>query len=215
MRSDGTGLCYNTPKVLNTYKAIEDIKDYLPEDAGTINSQNTKELFFKEQAVMMFGGSWDLQKVKEKAVEFEWSVFAVPAPVFHTTYVIFQPDIAVGMNNATQHPAEARLFLEWLMTEEAVNLTAQNLPGFYPLNNIQSMQGNDADDEKFVKLVNEYDSDIRWLYTEINNKYPSASAIVRRGLYDMVTFDLPAVEAARRLQTGLGEWYEPAQTCSR
>jgi len=215
MRTDGTGLCYNTTKVLSSFKAIEDLKGYLPKNAGTINSQNTKELFFKQQAVMMFGGSWDLQKVKENATDFQWSVFTVPSSNYRRTFVIFQPDIAVGMNNATQHPAEARMFLDWLMTKEAVDLTAQNLPGFYPLNNREAQRGNDADDEKFLKLVNQYDPDIRWIYTEINNKYPSASAIVRKSLYDMFASNLTAVEAAKRLQTGLAEWYEPAQTCTR
>ena len=213
MRTDGTALCYDTYKVVNSFQAIEDIKEYLPRDAGTINSQNTKELFFNQEAVMMFGGSWDLQKVQEKATGFQWGVFAVPAPAFFNTYVIFQPDIAVGMNNATQHPAEARMFLEWLMTKQAVDLTAQNLPGFYPLNNAQTFQGNNPDDEKFLKLVNDYAPDIRWIYTEINSKYPSASAIVRRSLYRMVTSDLTPQQAADQLQAGLGEWYEPAQTC--
>lgn len=107
------------------------------------------------------------------------------------------------------------MFLNWLMTDEAVDLTAQNLPGFYPLNNHQATQGSNVNDEKFLKLVNEYLPDIRWMYTEINNKVPGAASIVRKSLYDMIASDLTPTEAAQRLQAGLGEWYEPAQTCSR
>jgi len=215
MRTDGTALCYNTARVLNSFKAIEDLKPYLPKDAEKINSQTTKELFFKQQAAMMFGGSWDLKKVIDEATSFEWGVFAVPAPEFRITYVIFQPDIAVGLNRASKHQTEALMFLNWLMTDEAVHLTAQNLPGFYPLNNHQATQGSNVNDEKFLKLVNDYLPDIRWMYTEINNKVPGAASIVRKSLYDMIASDLPPTEAAQRLQAGLGEWYEPAQTCSR
>jgi raffinose/stachyose/melibiose transport system substrate-binding protein len=213
MRRDGNAVCFNNVRVVNTYRAISDIKSYLPKDAATINSQNTKELFFKQDAVMMFGGSWDLQKVTDEATQFEWGVFAVPAPSFRTTYVIFQPDIAVGINRATDHPDETRMFLEWLMTPEAVVLSAQNLPGFYPLNKIEANIGTNPNDEKFLNLVNAYDADIRWLYTEINNKNPSAPDIVRKSLYDMLRFGLTPQEAAQRLQDGLGQWYEPAQTC--
>jgi len=213
MRKDGTAACFNNSKVVNTYQAIEDIRPYLPKDAATINSQNTKEFFFKQEAVMMFGGSWDLQKVTDEATDFAWGVFAVPAPSFRKTYVIFQPDIAVGLSNTTKHPEEARMFLEWLMTKEAVDMAAQNLPGFYPLNKMEATRGSNPNDALFLNLVNNYEGDIRWMYTEINNKNPGAAVIVRKSLFDMIASGLTPQEAAQRLQDGLGEWYEPAQTC--
>jgi ABC-type glycerol-3-phosphate transport system substrate-binding protein len=93
-------------------------------------------------------------------------------------------------------------------------MTAQNLAGFYPLNNqVDASKARDANDEKFLKLVNTYKGDIRWMYTEISNKIPSADAIIRRDLYNMLAFDLTPQEAAQHLQSGLGEWYEPAQSC--
>ena len=212
MRTDGTSLCYNDKKVVSTFQAIEDLKPFLPSDAANINSQNSKELFFKGQAVMLFGGSWDLQTVSDKA-DFAWGVFAVPSPTLQT-YVIFQPDVGIGINRESAHSEEAKFFLEWMMSEEAVNLTAKNLAGFYPLNNkVDASQASDANDEKFLKLVNTYDGDIRWMYTEISSKIPSADAIIRQDLYNMVAFDLTPQEAAQQLQSGLGEWYEPAQSC--
>ena len=211
MKRDGTALCFDSPKVVNTYQAVANLLPYLPKDAGGINSQKAKELFFQGRAVMMFGGSWDLKKVGEEATEFEWGVFAVPAPSQRKTYVIFQPDIAVGINNSTKYPAEARMFLEWLMTEDAVKLAGENLPGFYPLRNMESSasQSNDP----FLNLLNQYDTDIRWMYADINNENPGAAGIVRKSLFDMISSGLTPKEAARQLQSGLGEWYEPAQTC--
>ena len=105
------------------------------------------------------------------------------------------------------------MFLEWLMTKEAVELTARNLAGFYPLNNLEASRGSDANDAKFLNLVNNYPTDIRWMYTEISDKNPGALEIIRRDLNNMVTSDLTPREAAQHLQDGLGEWYEPAQTC--
>jgi len=59
--------------------------------------------------------------------------------------VIFQRDVGIGINRESAYPEETRLFLEWMMSKEAVDLTPQ--------------------------------------------------------------------EAAQHLQSGLGEWYEPAQSC--
>ena len=129
MRTDGTGLCFDNSRMVSTFEAIEEIKPFLPQDVTVIGSQKSKELFFNEKAVLLFGGSWDLQKVANDA-SFDWGVFAVPAPAARQTYVIFQPDIGVGINKESAHREEAQLFLEWLMTKQAVDLTAKNLKGF-------------------------------------------------------------------------------------
>jgi len=99
------------------------------------------------------------------------------------------------------------------MSKEAVDLTAENLAGFYPLNKNGTSKSSGINDEKFLRLVNTYEEDIRWMYTEISSKIPSADAIIRKDLYNMVAFDLTPQEAAQHLQSGLGEWYEPAQSC--
>ena len=212
MKTDGTSLCYNNYRVVQTFQAIKDLKPYLPKNAATINSQTSKELFLQGKAAMLFGGSWDLQTISEEA-SFNWDIFAVPAPYSQQTYVIFQPDIGIGINRATRHPEEAKLFLNWLMSPEAINLLAQQLPGFYPLRLVEITAGANPNDTKFLNLVYDYPSDIRWMYTEISSKSPTALEIIRRDLYEMTAFGLTPQEAADRLQAGLGEWYEPAQNC--
>ena len=214
MKTDGTSLCYNSRPVVNTFDAIAGLEAYLPHDAATLNSQGSKELFFNQKAAMLFGGSWDLLTVEAKA-RFDWGVFAAPAPRLRQTYIIFQPDAAVGMSLHTTHPLEARLFLEWLMSKQAVDLIARNLPGFYPLNRVEASGGSDPSDMKFLNLVNKYPADIRWMYTEISTKKPSALDSVRESLNAMVVADLSAQAAADKLQNDLAEWYLPAQTCRK
>ena len=61
---------------------------------------------------------------------------------------------------------------------------------------------------------------------EVDTQYPRASEIVRQALFEMIqpqaittesgevkTEYLTAEAAVERLQTGLGEWYVPAQVC--
>ena len=214
MQTDGQGLCYDSSRVVNLFQAIDRLKPYLPDDASEIGSQKSKELFFKQQAVMLFGGSWDLQKVANEA-KFDWEVFAVPAHAGRETYVIFQPDIGIGVNKASPNAVEAQLFLEWLTTEEAVNVIAQNLKGFYPLSDIKADGAGTDNDQKFLDLVNNYDSDVRWMFVDISNQVPRADKIIIKSLNEIVKDELTPTEAAARLQSGLGEWYEPAQSCIR
>jgi len=214
MRTDGTGLCFDNSRMVSTFKAIEEIKPFLPHDAAVIGSQKSKELFFSEKAVLLFGGSWDLQKVANDA-SFNWGVFAVPASAARQTYVIFQPDIGIGINKESAHREEAQLFLEWLMTKQAVDLTAKNLKGFYPLSQIKADGAGSEDDQKFLDLVNQYPGDIRWMFVEVSNEVPRADKIIIKSLHDIVAHGLTPKEAAQNLQDGLGEWYQPAQSCSR
>ncbi|HSG45554.1 MAG TPA: extracellular solute-binding protein [Anaerolineales bacterium] len=215
MRTDGTGFCFDDSRVISAFQAIRQLKPYLPEDAATIGSQRSKEIFFSEQAVMLFGGSWDLQKVANEA-KFTWGLFAVPAPATRQTFVIFQPDIGIGVNKNSQNSEEARQFLEWLTTKQAGNLVAKNLKGFYPLNEIKPDEAGSAEDKKFLDLAHNYAPDIRWMFVEISNQVPRADKIIIRSLNEIVTSDdFTAQDAARNLQSGLGEWYEPAQSCKR
>jgi len=215
MSRDGNSLCYDSSRIVGAFRAIEQLKPYLPEDAATIRSQRSKELFFNQEAVMLFGGSWDLQKVSLEATDFDWGVFAVPAPYLRDTYVIFQPDIGIGINKDSPYQEEARMFLEWMMTKKAVDLTAKKLAGFYPLSNIEPDGAGNENDQKFLDLVINNDIDIRWMFVEISNEVPRADKIIIKDLHDIIANGLTPQEAAQNLQAGLGEWYEPAQSCKR
>ena len=170
---------------------------------------------------MLFGGSWDVEYFSNNAKSFDWSVFAPPAPTGQQTYIIFQPDTGIGINKASAHKEEAQLLLQWLMNEGAKS-SEKYLPGRYPLINKAGEKSNVAvtgHDADFSKLTTSYPSDIRWLFTDVDSQYPRASEIVRQALHDIIATNpqtgesLSPTAAARRLQTGLGEWYEPAQTC--
>ena len=226
-KTDGTSLCFTNYRVVTAFRAIESLRRFLLPDAGTMDDTKGKESFINEESMMLFGGSWDMQYFTEKA-KFQWSVFAPPAPARLQTYIIFEPDAGIGINRSTKNKEAAKLFLEWLMADGA-KASEKHLPGRYPLINKAGETtsvaaiGHDAD---FARLTTSYPSDIRWLFAETDSEYPRSSEIVRQALHDMITLKnypndegglvnryLTAKEAAERLQTGLGEWYEPAQTC--
>ncbi len=214
LSSGNAGLCFNSPRVVGAFQSIVDLKEFLPPNADEISSDTSKTLFLEGKAAMLFGGSWDLKYITEKA-KFEWGVFAPPAPIGRKTYVIFNPDVAIGINKNSKHLEESKLFIEWLMTQQGVNAIAKYLPGFYPLNNKPATTADQGYQDDFLKLSNNYESDARWIYINISAQSPRADEIVRFALYDIFKNDLTAAEAADRLQNGLSEWYKPAQTCLR
>ena len=223
--TDGANACFNKFPLLGAFEAVEEIRPFLLPDAATMDDTKGKASFIQQDSIMLFGGSWDVEMFARDA-KFNWSVFAVPAPAGRDAYIIFEPDTGVGINKDGLHQEEAKLFLKWLMTE-GVAASDMYLPGRYPL--IRPDQTNTAytnPDDPFSKLKATYPSDIRWMSAEVDTQYPRASEIVRQALYEMVqpqtvTTELGAVkteyltaqDAVKRLQTGLGEWYLPAQVC--
>jgi ABC-type glycerol-3-phosphate transport system substrate-binding protein/ABC-type branched-subunit amino acid transport system substrate-binding protein len=226
-RTNGTSYCFTNYRMVSAFQAMEEMRPFLLSDAGTMDDTKGKQSFIKQESIMLFGGSWDMEMFSRDA-KFNWSVFAPPAPEGKQTYIIFEPDTGIGINRSSKHKEEARLFLEWLMTDGA-KASEKYLPGRYPLINEQGSTSNVAatgHDADFARLTTSYPSDIRWMAAEVDSQYPRASEIVRQTLHDMITVQygisdsgevtqsyLSAWDAAQRLQSGLGEWYTPAQMC--
>ena len=222
--SNGTNVCFDQSDMVRAFQAMVELRPYLlnayftPIDTARItNDTVSKQYFIDEKAVMLFGGSWDLQLFTDNITKFEWSVFAPPAPLGKETYVIFQPDVGIGINNNSQYKADAEFFLNWLMTD-GVQVTSKYLPGRYQLVNSAAAPASSAGHEADFAKLTAFPSDIRWMFTDVDSQYPRASEIIRDALYQIVTPNssgeyLFARDAARRLQAGLGEWYEPAQNC--
>lgn len=213
LASGQPGLCFNGARVTGAFNAIAELRDYLPEDADEISSETSKSLFLEGKAAMLFGGSWDLKFISEKA-PFDWGVFAPPAPTGMKTYVVFNPDIAIGVNRNSPNREAALLFINWLNTQAAVDTITSELPGFYPLANLPPTVRL-AEQDDFLKLTSRYETDARWAYIGISSQTPRADEIIRFALRDLFRGEITGRQAADRLQTGLAEWYGPAQTCLR
>jgi ABC-type glycerol-3-phosphate transport system substrate-binding protein len=205
-------LCFNNSQVVEAFQVMENLLPYLPEGAANLGSKASKQLFRNQRAAMLFGGSWDVKELENE--KFDWSVFPVPAPKGRETFVIFQPDIGIGVNADTPYRDEALVFINWLMDKASAPAVAANLPGFYPLGNVESGVSSNTHDVEFLRLASGYSTDVRWIFTGISDYYPRASDIVRQALYEMASKKITGgVVAANRLQNGLAEWYAPAQTC--
>ena len=103
--------CFNDDRVVAAFKAIADLKPFLPDNQENVTYYDSQQLFIQGKAGMWFGGSWDIPLLDSEINNFNWGVFAVPPPEGKPAYVTFHPDFAVGLNASSPHKPEAKKFL--------------------------------------------------------------------------------------------------------
>ncbi|NMB00580.1 MAG: extracellular solute-binding protein [Firmicutes bacterium] len=201
---------FNDEKMISAFRALQDIAPYLPMGQEGVSYYDAQQLFLLGRAAMFFGGSWDVAFFVNSAPSFEWSIFATPAPEGRPTVVTFHPDAGIGLNSASPHKEVAYTFLKWLTTVEAAQILADEIPGFYPLNEnpiiIESKHAND-----FYALSEGKEVDARFVWPVLQAGEPDGYLLTQTAALAVVKGSMTPEEAADYLQTGLENWFEPTQ----
>ncbi len=201
---------FNDEKMVAAFAALQDIAPYLPAGQEGVSYYDAQQLFLLGQAAMFFGGSWDVAFFVSVEPDFEWGVFATPAPAGRPTVVTFHPDAGVGMNSVTEHKKEGRIFLEWLTTVEAAQILADEIPGFYPLNE-QPIEIVDKHANEFYALSAGKEVDARFVWPVLQAGEPDGYLLMQTAALAVVKGTMTPEEAADYLQEGLENWFEPTQ----
>ncbi|RPJ20553.1 MAG: extracellular solute-binding protein, partial [Planctomycetaceae bacterium] len=91
--------CFNDEHAVAAFQAVADLAPYVPEDQAALVYYDSQQIFLMGEAGMWLGGSWDIPLFESEAPDFEWSVFAVPAPEGQEEeYVTFHLDAGMGIN---------------------------------------------------------------------------------------------------------------------
>ena len=171
---------------------------------------DSQNLFTLGRAAIYPAGSWEITGFNAQA-DFAMGAFPPPVPnAGDECYISDHTDIAIGLNPASPNGEAARVFLEWVGSEEFATIYANALPGFFSLSNFD-VALEDPLAQEFVSWRGECHSTIRSTYQILSRGTPNlenetwnASAQVIRGA------ETPEA-AAQRLQEGLASWYEPQQ----
>lgn len=204
--------CFNDSQVVAAFKAIADLRPFLPDNQENVSYYDSQQLFIQGKAAMWLGGSWDIPFLKSEIDNFDWSVFAVPPPEGQPSYVTFHPDFAVGLNPSSQHKPEAKKFLQWLTTPEAARIFALELPGMFPLHQ-QVPKIKESHAHQFLKLNQGRDTDIRWAWSKLADGLPNGYSLMEKATVGVMKGAMTPTVAANSLQNGLAQWFEPAQKC--
>lgn len=204
--------CLNDEQMVAAFQAVKDIAPFLPPNQAALDNLDSIQLFAQGKAAMMLDGSWDIHLFEEQKPTFAWSVFAPPPPAGQPAYLTFHLDVGMGLNAASLHKDEARTFLEWTTTSEFAELLGNELPGFYPMHTAAPTLKNEHANT-FLALNEGRGTDVRFVWEKLMEGAPSAYDLVMNGAIAVVNGEQSPQQAADALQSGVAQWFEPAQQC--
>jgi len=160
------------------FQAMADVAKYLPKGYQSVTYNDSMALFSTQQAAMSIDGSWTAEVYA--SVNFDWGVFAIPAPRGKKTAICFHPDMAITWNSKTKYPQEAKEFLAWLATREGATTASAALPlGFFPMINFP-IQLADAHANEFLGLNSGKETDARFVWPKFMDLYsPMNQAVIQ------------------------------------
>ena len=158
------------------FQAMADSAKYLPKGYESVTYNDSQALFSTQQAVMFMDGSWTAGVYA--GVNFDWGVFAMPAPLGKNTAICFHPDMAITWNAKTKHPQECKDFLAWIATREGATTASAALPlGFFPMINFP-IQLSNAQANEFLGLNSGKETDARFVWPKFMELYAPMNQVV-------------------------------------
>jgi raffinose/stachyose/melibiose transport system substrate-binding protein len=201
---------YTDEPYVQTWETLASWAPYLPDGYEAVKYPDAQSLFTLGQGAIYPTGSWEIQ-VFESQADFEMGIFPPPLPEpGDTCFISDHTDIALGMNAGTEHPEEARTFLEWMTTQEFAELYSNSLPGFFTLSNHQIELENELARE-FLSWRETCEETIRNSYQILSRGEPNLENELWRVSAAVMNETLTPEQAAQEVQAGLEQWYEPQQ----
>ena len=138
---DGTGKLTDAPYV-DTFKALAKWAPYLGDGYKAQNYPDSQNLFGLGKGAIYAAGSWDISTFRGQNVNM--GAFKAPPPAGSDCYISDHTDIGIGMNAKSANAADAKVFLDWVGSEEFANIFANALPGFFPLSSAKVTISDDV-----------------------------------------------------------------------
>lgn len=201
---------YTDQPYVDTFAQLAKWAPYMPEGFQAVKYADSQVLFTSGKAAIYPTGSWEIS-VFEKDATFPMGVFKPPLPkAGDPCYISDHTDIALGMNAATKHPAEAKIFLEWVASQEFAELYSNALPGFFSLST-QPITLQDPLAQEFLSWRQQCSSTIRNSYQILSRGEPNLENELWRVSAAVINGTLTPEQAAKEIQDGLDKWYKPQQ----
>ncbi len=199
---------YTDQPYVDTFAQLAKWAPYMPEGFQAVKYADSQVLFTSGKAAIYPTGSWEIS-VFEKDATFPMGVFKPPLPkAGDPCYISDHTDIALGMNAATKHPAEAKIFLEWVASQEFAELYSNALPGFFSLST-QPITLQDPLAQEFLSWRQQCSSTIRNSYQILSRGEPNLENELWRVSAAVINGTLTPEQAAKEIQDGLDKWYKP------
>jgi raffinose/stachyose/melibiose transport system substrate-binding protein len=202
---------FTDPEYVAVFETLERWAPFMPSGYEAVTYADAQNLFTLGQAAIYPTGSWEIALFRDQA-EFEMGAFKPPLPEgADTCYISDHTDIGIGMNAATEHPEEARTFLEWTTSAEFAELYSNALPGFFTLSD-HPVTLEDPLAQEFLDWRSECESTIRNSYQILSRGEPNLENELWDTSAQVINETMSPADAAQQVQDGLERWYERAQS---
>ncbi len=191
------------------YRVLAKWKPYLGDGFEAQTYPDSQNLFTLGRAAIYPAGSWEISLFNTAGLKLG----AFPPPVVKdgdTCYISDHNDIAMGLNAASAHKEEAKVFLEWVASPEFATIYANALPGFFSLNST-AVDMSDPLAKEFVSWRETCKPTIRSTYQILSRGTPNLENETWTESANVINGTDTPEEAAKKLQDGLDSWYKPAK----
>lgn len=198
------------PQWVAPYAQLARWAEYMGDGFEAQSYPDSQNLFTLGRAAIYPAGSWELTGFNAQA-DFEMGAFNPPVQAAgDECYISDHVDIAIGMNNATEHPDEVRAFLNWAGTAEFASLYGNSLPGFFSLSD-HPIEMSDPLAQEIVGWRNDCNSSIRPYHQILSRGTPNLANEYWVSSANAIRGSMTPEEAGAHMQDGLASWYEPQQ----
>lgn len=191
---------------METFETLAAWEAYMPEGHESLGYADVQQMFPLGLAAIYPSGSWEIPLFNDLA-DFEMGAFRPYVPDGAESCAISDHvDIAIGMNANTEHPEEARTFLEWITTQEFAQVFSDNQPGFFSLSS-HEVELSDPLAAEFVSWRQDCDQTIRLFDQFLSRGEPAGNQLMTETIPLLVQGNLTPQEVAETIQFGLNDWY--------
>ncbi len=205
---DGSGKLTDADYI-NTFKALAKWSPYLGDGFKAQTYPDSQNLFGLGKGAVYAAGSWDISTFRAQNVNM--GAFKAPPPAgMADCYISDHTDIGIGMNAKSANAADAKVFLDWIGSEEFAGIFANALPGFFPLSN-SKVEIKDDVAQTFVSWRGQCKSTIRNSYQILSRGTPNLENEMWNVSAQVLNGAMTPEAAGAQLEDGLKKWYKPHQ----
>ncbi len=205
---DGTGKLTD-PEYVSTFAALAKWGPYMGDGYKAQTYPDSQNLFGLGKGAIYAAGSWDISTFRGQSVPM--GAFKAPPPAGSADcYISDHTDIGIGMNAKSANAADAKVFLDWIGSDEFANIFANSLPGFFPLSSAKVTISDDVA-QTFVGWRGECKSTIRDSYQILSRGTPNLENEMWNVSAQVLNGTMTPEAAGAQLEDGLKKWYAPHQ----
>ncbi len=201
---------FTDPEFVSTFDVMSKWSNYLPKGYQAQTYGDSQNLFGTGRAAIYPAGSWDISYFEQNS-KVELGAFKPPVQkAGDACYISDHTDIAMGINSKSPNKADAKVFLNWLASEEFADLYTNKVTGFFSLSNHKLNVKNPVAKE-MISWRAQCKSTIRLNAQIMSRGTPSMENELWSVGSQVINQKMTPKDAAAQIQSGFAKWYAPAK----